>query len=167
MVRDALPVAEPHPRDGEVPLARVVLRPGHRLTPRLESELREFVGQRLAPHNRPHRITAVPAIGRTPSGKPPRRRRASAPPPSEPVPPPSAAPSPPVVSMAPAPPPVASTTPAPAPAPPSAPSPPRSPFRPPSRPGPTSRAAPCSSPVDRAGWDGPSPPPSSGTAPRS
>ncbi|MFF2619865.1 SDR family NAD(P)-dependent oxidoreductase [Kitasatospora sp. NPDC058046] len=69
-VQDALLVAAPYPRDGEVPLARVVLTPGHRLTAGLEGELQEFITQRLAVHNRPRRITAVTSVERTASGKP-------------------------------------------------------------------------------------------------
>ncbi|WDN57367.1 SDR family NAD(P)-dependent oxidoreductase [Streptomyces clavuligerus] len=72
-VLDAVLVAVDHPRDGERPVARVVLTPGTRLTPRLATALQDFVTERLAPHNRPHRITGIPAVERTASGKPLRR----------------------------------------------------------------------------------------------
>lgn len=67
-VAEASVYAGRHPRLGEVPQARVVIKPGMDQDA-LEDELREWCARRLASYKTPERIERVEALPRTASGK--------------------------------------------------------------------------------------------------
>jgi acyl-CoA synthetase (AMP-forming)/AMP-acid ligase II len=67
-VADAVVVARPHPRTGEVPVAVVVPR-----GPLDAEAVRAWVAERVAPHERLAAVLEAPAIPRTPAGKALRR----------------------------------------------------------------------------------------------
>jgi acyl carrier protein len=64
----------PHPTLGEDVAAALVLRPGATVT---DTEIRRFVGSRLAPFKAPRRIVIVDAIPLGATGKPERQRLAA------------------------------------------------------------------------------------------
>jgi long-chain acyl-CoA synthetase len=68
-VRDCGVVAKPDLAAGEIPCAFVVLREGFAASGALDSQLRDFVADRLAHHKQPREIHFVDAVPRTPSGK--------------------------------------------------------------------------------------------------
>jgi long-chain acyl-CoA synthetase len=68
-VRDCGVIAKPDLAAGEIPCAFVVLREGFAASAALDSQLRDFVADRLARHKQPREIHFVDAVPRTPSGK--------------------------------------------------------------------------------------------------
>jgi acyl-CoA synthetase (AMP-forming)/AMP-acid ligase II len=68
-VRDCGVIAKPDLAAGEIPCAFVVLREGFAASTALDSQLRDFVAERLAHHKQPREIHFVDAVPRTPSGK--------------------------------------------------------------------------------------------------
>ena len=68
-VRDCGVIAKPDLAAGEIPCAFVVLREGFAASTALDSQLRDFVADRLARHKQPREIHFVDAVPRTPSGK--------------------------------------------------------------------------------------------------
>ncbi|WP_153415872.1 class I adenylate-forming enzyme family protein [Nocardia macrotermitis] len=66
-VLGAAVISHPHPRLGEVPVAMIEPVADHRIT---DTELTEYLRNRLAPYEIPTIIATVPVIPRTPSGKP-------------------------------------------------------------------------------------------------
>ncbi|MDG6105111.1 AMP-binding protein [Dactylosporangium aurantiacum] len=72
-VADAVVVPRPDPDAGEVPVAHVVLR-----SPVDAEELLRYVAERVAPFKRLAAVTVIPAVPRSPTGKPLRRLLAEA-----------------------------------------------------------------------------------------
>jgi long-chain acyl-CoA synthetase len=68
-VRDCGVIAKTDLAAGEIPCAFVVLREGFAASTALDSQLRDFVADRLAHHKQPREIHFVDAVPRTPSGK--------------------------------------------------------------------------------------------------
>ena len=68
-VRDCGVVARPDDAAGEVPCAFIVLRDGFAASPKLESEICGYVGERLTSYKQPRDLRFVSAIPRNPSGK--------------------------------------------------------------------------------------------------
>ena len=64
-VADAAVIGRAHDEAGEIPVAFVVLKPGHEVT---EDDITAFVASR-SPLQAPARITFVDAIPKSPSGK--------------------------------------------------------------------------------------------------
>lgn len=72
-VAEAVVVGVPDPRDGERPVAHVVLRPGHDLGTAIADTLTTHVTDRLAPYKRPRAIVFRDTIPKNAVGKPLRR----------------------------------------------------------------------------------------------
>ncbi|QSB13983.1 long-chain fatty acid--CoA ligase [Natronosporangium hydrolyticum] len=66
-VREAAVTGLPDPRLGQVPVAVVEVRPGHR--PPTEAELDGLCRERLAPYERPRHLVVVASLPRTPATK--------------------------------------------------------------------------------------------------
>ena len=62
-------VAAPHEIKGEVPVAFVILKPGYKYTPELETELRKSIDKIIGPTARPERVIPVDDLPKTRSGK--------------------------------------------------------------------------------------------------
>jgi len=65
-VSDAAVIPSPDPRTGEIPKAYVVLKPGTQAT---ETELMDYVAERVAPYKKVRQLVFVDAIPKSASGK--------------------------------------------------------------------------------------------------
>ena len=62
-------VGKPDVERGEIVVAFVVLRPGHKRSPELVKELQQHTRTRLSAHSFPREVIFVDSLPKTPSGK--------------------------------------------------------------------------------------------------